>query len=108
MKNEQRRGLDDEPDPRLLSTIRSPSADRTGSMQGQILPVVEELGEASSTGSRSGRSRERDDTPPTPPKDRVDGRPPTPRKDVVNSNGEGMKTIGRSSLDKELPPLPKV
>jgi 1-phosphatidylinositol-4-phosphate 5-kinase len=72
-------------------------------MQGQTLPVVEELGEASSTGGRSGRSRER---PLTPAKD--DERPVTPAKDY-SPNGM-MRTVkgkvSRSSLDKELPPLP--
>jgi 1-phosphatidylinositol-4-phosphate 5-kinase len=105
----------DRPDPRLLSTIRSPSAERSGGLQGQTLPVVEEMGEASSTGGRSGRSRERDDTldgdyrPLTPAKDNADGRPVTPAKDYSPSiNGAMRQPISRSSLDKELPPLPKV
>lgn len=74
-------------------------------MQGQTLPVVEELGEASSTGGRSGRSRER---PLTPAKD--DERPLTPAKDYSPSeNGRTIKgRVSRSSLDKELPPLPRV
>lgn len=101
------------PDPRTISTIRSPSAERSGGLQGQTLPVVDELGEASSTGGRSGYSRERDDPerrPLTPAKDNFDGRPLTPAKDYSpNSNGQGSKRpLSRSSLDKELPPLPKV
>ncbi|RAL62013.1 hypothetical protein DID88_002502 [Monilinia fructigena] len=34
-------------EPRTVSTVRSPSAERTNGLQGQILPVVEEMGEAS-------------------------------------------------------------
>ncbi|KAG0647305.1 Phosphatidylinositol 4-phosphate 5-kinase its3 [Hyphodiscus hymeniophilus] len=100
----ERRGDSDEPaEPRTISTVRSPSAERTGGMQGQTLPVVEEMGEASSTGGRSGRSRER---PLTPAKD--DERPMTPAKDYVPSNGQytTKKAMSRSSLDKDLPVLP--
>lgn len=39
---------------RTLGTVRSPSAERSGGIAGQTLPVVEEAGEA---GSTSGRSR---------------------------------------------------
>jgi 1-phosphatidylinositol-4-phosphate 5-kinase len=108
----------DRPDPRLISTIRSPSAERSGGLQGQTLPVVEEMGEASSTGGRSGTSRERDENdenrngdrrPLTPAKDNNDGRPVTPAKDYSpNVHGSVRRPISRSSLDKELPPLPKV
>lgn len=108
----------DRPEPRLISTIRSPSAERTGGLQGQTLPVVEEMGEASSTGGRSGRSRERDENdenrdgerrPLTPAKDISDSRPMTPAKDYSpNSYGGTRPPISRSSLDKELPPLPQV
>ena len=79
-------------------------------MQGQILPIVEEIGEASSTGGRSGRSGRSldvDQRPSTPAKD--NGRPLTPAKDRsphVNGN-ELRKTISRNSLDKDLPPLPR-
>ena len=103
--------------------------ERSGGMQGQTLPVVEELGEASSTGGRSGRSRERsrerDSTnekeyrPLTPSKDGMmpDGRPVTPAKDyspngnrlsVTPPSGGVRKAVSRSSLDKQLPPLPLV
>lgn len=96
----------DETDPRTLSTVRSPSVERGG----HILPVVEELGEASSTGGRSGWSREQDDRPVTPAKDTICDRPPTPAKDVSpQMNGNGVKkSISRNSLDKDLPPLPQV
>jgi 1-phosphatidylinositol-4-phosphate 5-kinase len=103
------------PDPRMITTARSPSADRSGGLQGQTLPVVEEMGEASSTGGRSGRSwrsrpDESDDARPlTPAKDTNDGRPLTPAKDYSpNGNGSVRRPLSRSSLDKELPPLPKV
>jgi len=108
----------DRPDPRLISTIRSPSAERSGGLQGQTLPVVEEMGEASSTGGRSGASRERDENdenrngdrrPLTPAKDNNDDRPVTPAKDYSpNVHGSMRRAISRSSLDKQLPPLPKV
>lgn len=106
LRGERRGEGDDEAEPRVISTVRTPSADRSGGMQGQTLPVVEELGEASSTGGRSGRSRERDDRPLTPAKD--DDRPPTPAKDYSpNGNGRTIKgRVSRSSLEKELPPLP--
>ncbi|KAI9641252.1 Phosphatidylinositol-4-phosphate 5-kinase [Ciborinia camelliae] len=92
-------------EPRTVSTVRSPSAERTNGLQGQILPVVEEMGEASSTGGRSGRSiRSTYDD---------EMRPATPAKDYPPSlNGNQgrppslMRTISRSSLEKKLPPLP--
>jgi 1-phosphatidylinositol-4-phosphate 5-kinase len=128
MKKEQK-GEGKETELRLTSTVRSPSAERTGGMQGQTLPVVEELGEASSTGGRSGRSRERsrernenggndnEKRPLTPSKDGAtsDDRPVTPAKDyspngnrlsVTPPTGGVRKAVSRSSLEKELPPLP--
>lgn len=120
-------------EPRILTTVRSPSAERTGGMQGQTLPVVEEGGEGGSVSGRSGDGSnvgEREDgnamnakRPLTPAKD-DDVRPRTPAKDYdpanggVNGNGtqltpdRGEKAqsvrnrVSRSSLDKELPPLP--
>jgi 1-phosphatidylinositol-4-phosphate 5-kinase len=108
---------EDTPEPRLVSTVRSPSAERTNGMQGQTLPIVEEVGEASSTGGRSGRSREvehgEEERPRTPAKD-YERRPVTPMKDHLGDrqSGEGLekgvrKAVSRSSLDKKLPPLPK-
>lgn len=43
---------------KVLSTVRSPSAERTNGLAGATLPVVEEVGESGSTGGRSGRSRD--------------------------------------------------
>ena len=115
LKSERRGQADDEAELRTISTVRSPSAERGGGMQGQTLPVVEELGEASSTGGRSGQSRER---PLTPAKDYEGERPRTPLKDYSpaaaavgngNENGSVVRArVSRSSLDKELPPLPAV
>jgi 1-phosphatidylinositol-4-phosphate 5-kinase len=114
----EKRGDDEghRPEPRKITAIRSPSAERTSGIQGQTLPVVEEMGEASSTGGRSARSRERDENldgdrrPLTPAKDyHNDGRPLTPAKDYnPNANTYLRMSIPRSSLDKELPPLPRV
>ncbi|KAK2626233.1 hypothetical protein QTJ16_004495 [Diplocarpon rosae] len=102
------------PDPRVITTARSPSVERSSGLQGQTLPVVEEMGEASSTGGRSWNSRERDEAadgdyrPPTPAKDGNDGRPLAPEKDyVLNGNSATTGRLSRSSLDKNLPPLPK-
>lgn len=113
----ERKGDDESerPEPRTIGVVRSPSAERTNGLQGQTLPVVEEMGEASSTGGRSGHSREQDMNgdrrPLTPAKDNVDGRPPTPAKDYnssPNGNGHGLRRpVSRQSLDKDLPPLPK-
>lgn len=68
---------DDRPD-RTRTAVRSPSAERSNGVNGATLPVVEEVGESSSTGGRSTRTaevdgniHEREDRPPTPPKDDV-------------------------------------
>ena len=108
LKSERRGENEEAAEPRVLTTARSPSAERTGGMQGQTLPVVEELGEACSTGGRSGRSRECEERPLTPAKD--DERPLTPPKDHSPSvNGNMIRgRVSRSSLEKELPPLPPV
>ncbi|CAG8977049.1 hypothetical protein HYALB_00005756 [Hymenoscyphus albidus] len=109
MNSERRDDEGHRPDPRTLSVVRSPSTDRVGGHQGQTLPVVEELGEASSTGGRSGHSRDEnadgDRRPLTPAKD--DARPLTPSSYNGMSNGT-RRPLSRSSLDKELPPLPQV
>ncbi|PQE26506.1 phosphatidylinositol-4-phosphate 5-kinase protein [Rutstroemia sp. NJR-2017a BBW] len=96
----EKHGRHETVEPRTVSTVRSPSAERTNGLQGQILPVVEEMGEASSTGGRSANDDER--------------RPATPAKDYapslngsVRSAGGLRKMISRSSLEKDLPPLPQ-
>ena len=110
LKSEQKRTGQEESESRVMSAVRSPSADRTGNTQGQALPVVEELGEASSLGDKSGksgRSRDRDEQLLFPTDGLDDRRPITPVKDFGPSNS-GIKIVARSSLDKELPPLPLV
>ena len=52
-------GHRDDPDPRTLSAARSPSAERGDRNGGTTLPILEEVGEAGSTGDRSTNSRER-------------------------------------------------
>jgi 1-phosphatidylinositol-4-phosphate 5-kinase len=106
-KSEKMNINQEDPEPRVLTTVRSPSTDRTGNPQGQTLPVVEELGESSSLGGKSGRSRERDDQSMAPGNDVEEARPVTPMKDF-SSNKSGLRMVARSSLDKELPPLPQV
>ncbi|KAI9747669.1 MAG: hypothetical protein M4579_007419 [Chaenotheca gracillima] len=78
---------------RTITSVRSPSAERTNGLAGATLPVVEEAGEA---GSTSGRSRDNESTrnehlaadgsapatdrpPPTPPKDYDSPRPTSSR-----------------------------
>ncbi|KAI9787668.1 MAG: Phosphatidylinositol-4-phosphate 5-kinase [Geoglossum umbratile] len=85
----ERQGVNEEDrPPRTLTTVRSPSAERTNGVAGATLPVVEEVGEA---GSTSGRSRNgsfrREDTPtrapppPPPPDEPTRPPPPPPEKD---------------------------
>lgn len=74
MKSEKHSSKKDDRPERTLLALRSPSAERTNGVNGAILPVVEEAGEASSTGGRSnqtadGEFDEKGERPPTPPKD---------------------------------------
>ncbi|KAH0538498.1 hypothetical protein FGG08_004885 [Glutinoglossum americanum] len=79
---------DDDRPQRTLTSVRSPSAERTSGVAGATLPVVEEAGEA---GSTSGRSRNgsfrREDVPsrapppPPPPDEPMRPPPPPPEKD---------------------------
>jgi 1-phosphatidylinositol-4-phosphate 5-kinase len=55
-KGEKRRSSKEEPPERTFGTVRSPSAERTHGSAGTTLPIVEEAGEAGSTGGRSRRS----------------------------------------------------
>ena len=55
-KSEKRRSSKEEPPERTFGTVRSPSAERTHGSAGTTLPIVEEAGEAGSTGGRSRRS----------------------------------------------------
>jgi 1-phosphatidylinositol-4-phosphate 5-kinase len=56
VKSEKSPSRDPEPGENILSTIRAPSTELTNGGGPSALPVVEEAGEAGSTGSRSGRS----------------------------------------------------
>ena len=91
---------------RILSAVRSPSADRSNGVTGSTLPIVEEAGESGSTGGRSAQSCERDLDPPVSTPQASNGRileapplggkpPPTPPKDYI-------------PRDKQLPSLPNV
>lgn len=98
LKTETRGSSEEGVPDRTLGTVRSPSADRANERGGMTLPIVDEAGESSSTGGRSGASNhEADDSgnrPPTPPKDK-----PSPKKAISTRN---------SSFDsnKALPALP--
>ena len=56
-KSERHGANEDETPDRMIASIRSPSAERSGGAAGATLPVVEEAGEAGSTSGRSGGSR---------------------------------------------------
>lgn len=55
-KTEMEGRSEEETPERVLATARSPSAERSGGVAGTTLPVVEEAGEAASTGGRSAHS----------------------------------------------------
>ncbi|KAF2085342.1 SAICAR synthase-like protein [Saccharata proteae CBS 121410] len=118
---------DDVPD-RAIAAVRSPSIERGKDTGGAILPIVEEAGESSSVGGRSGRSQERGSPrlppthraqdvgpqrpPPTPPKD-ISGegeRPPTPPKDdgyrMTPANPPPTPPKDGKGRDKQLPLRP--
>ena len=95
---------------RILTTMESPSTERGADRGNMTLPIVEEVGESSSTGGRSGgsgrslRTLERDDRPLTPSKD---------EKYLAVNHGTSLRTTDpglRVSIDsnKALPPLPNV
>jgi 1-phosphatidylinositol-4-phosphate 5-kinase len=64
-KSEKRSGNEEKTPERTLASVRSPSAERTNGIAGQTLPVVEEAGENSSTGGRSGDEASSSDQNPT-------------------------------------------
>lgn len=109
---EEEGAREDERPERTLLSVRSPSAERGGAT---VLPVVEEAGEASSTGGKSG---DLDTRPPTPAKDYVpdsrgrvsrdtvrERRPPTPPKDANALAPADSKSV-KSWKDKALPIIP--
>lgn len=92
---------------RVVRTVRSPSAER-GDMRGTTLPIVEEAGEGSSVGGRSGRSglEENEKPPPTPSKDPKEWLTPgdTDRKPQVPPKEPSIRRSCDSN--KALPALP--
>ena len=77
-KTEKRGSNESDVPDRVLKPVpaRSQSQDREGQRPQMTLPIVEEAGENSSTGGRSGVSGnevDADRPPPTPPKDKQDG-----------------------------------
>lgn len=106
MKTEARGASEETVPERTLSSISRPSneQERLNGDRGMTLPIVDEVGESSSTGGRSNI-------------DEKDERPPTPPKDSVLSNGHNDKTptssikqrvSSESKRNKALPSLPKV
>ncbi len=103
IKTEKRGSSEDSVPHRTLTTVRSPSAERTNDRAGMTLPIVDEVGESSSTGGRSAQEAEENET---------ENRPPTPPKENGTGQGRSSKKPGasrNSSFDsKALPPLPLV
>lgn len=86
---------------RTISTVRSPSVDQNNERTGMTLPIVDEVGESSSTCGRSLQGAEdEEDRPPTPPKD---------DNHLAASLGASLRRKNSSTSlnsNKELPPLP--
>lgn len=108
IKTEKRGSSEDSVPDRTLTTVRSPSAERTNDRGGMTLPIVDEVGESSSMGGRSAQDADdrggengtdNEHRPPAPPKDNGLIPEPSPKKTVSIQNG---------SLDsnKALPPIP--
>lgn len=110
IKTEKRGSIENSVPNRTLMTVRSPSAERTNDRAGVTLPIVDEVGESSSTGGRSAQdAEERGDENET---DRGH-RPPTPPKDnglVPEKKSQRPVPVRNSSFDsnKALPPIPTV
>ncbi|KAI9745874.1 MAG: Phosphatidylinositol-4-phosphate 5-kinase [Claussenomyces sp. TS43310] len=105
----EKRGSSEEPaHDRTITTVRSPSAERGNERTGMTLPIVDEVGESSSTGDRSCMSGENtddggdaEDRPPTPPKDDEMGF-------VQRWQARNVHRGTAVDSNKALPPLPKV
>jgi 1-phosphatidylinositol-4-phosphate 5-kinase len=86
-------GRANEPPPRIVTTTRSPSAERTAGVSGTILPVVEEVGEGSNSGrSRNGSARSMNYSDAGRPDRYVDGAPMQ-----KNDSGLGQRDTPDSS-----------
>lgn len=106
IKTEKRGSSEDSIPDRTLTTVRSPSAERANDRGGMTLPIVDEVGESSSTGGRSAQDADENGTD-------KEHRPPTPPKDngfVPESSPKMPVSLRNSSFDsnKALPPIPTV
>jgi 1-phosphatidylinositol-4-phosphate 5-kinase len=111
-KSEKRRSSKEEPPERTFGTVRSPSAERTLGSAGATLPIVEEAGEAGSTGGRSRRSGNSSQQI-----NEKDGKySENSKPDVTNTAGgirhvpseEGTDTEGYDRSGSFLPDVPKL
>jgi 1-phosphatidylinositol-4-phosphate 5-kinase len=104
MKSEKRGSSEDSIPNRIITTVRSPSAERTNDRVGMTLPILDEVGESSSTGGRSAQDTDergyeneadKDYHPPTPPKDNgiVPGGNPQKPVSVRNSSFNSNKAL---------------
>jgi len=101
MKSEKRGSSEDSVPNRTLTTVRSSSAERTNDRAGMTLPIVDEVGESSSTGERSAHEKgdenetDKEHHPPTPPKDNglVTGTSPKNPVSVRNSSFDSNKAL---------------
>lgn len=125
--NKSYRTLDKNPEPRehIMGTVRAPSSELVGGQTS--LPVVEEVGESSSTGGRSAQSggspsreatesmnnadprHQRPRTPRVAPGPPPDFPPPPLEKPRLppHDNGKAPSRGSLGSRDKDLPPLPQ-
>lgn len=104
MKSEKRGSSEDSVPNRTIITVRSPSAERTNDRAGMTLPIVDEVGESSSTGGRSaqdadekgdGNETDKDYLPLTPPKDNgiLPGTSPKKPVSMRNSSFDSNKAL---------------
>ena len=88
-KKSERQGRNESDTPeRVLGAARSPSAERSDGVRGTTLPVVEEAGEAASTGGRSGQSGISRDDDEAAAEENHRGRSSSERHDRLDPNGD--------------------
>ena len=103
---ERRRSSKDEPPDRTLGTFDSAGADKSHGNLGATLPIVEEAGEACSTGGRSGRSGNSTQQVNEKDSDNFEGSSSDPR-----NSGGGIRRVPASMKEHErsfLPDVPKL
>ncbi|KAL9122491.1 MAG: hypothetical protein Q9187_000948 [Circinaria calcarea] len=116
LKTADQSGSDGEPHDRTMGAIQRPSTDILNGMGGPTLPIVQEDGEASSTGGRSAQSRERENGASSPRPQTPNGLlleppplggnpPPTPPKDIVMREKQLPSLPQASSLTNSFPIL---